>query len=210
MVVVVSATEQPLVVMVVVGEQVVVETIEPSKVIGVGWQRTVTWYAVLSEVQVDEDEDEVVEVDEVDELGSSSGRLSSGVFGLGSGEIKLSKIPLTPLMFFPSSSVFRRFKLSVIQLRALANVSIASPAKSNKPSNSPRFLFEEHPGAELLPNLGKRSLISILIPSMPLIPLIPLMIWVWRGGLGSFSQEVKRGRSFRNSEEMEDMLEVIK
>jgi hypothetical protein len=36
------------------------------------------------------------------------------------------------------------------------------------------------------------------------------MICVWRGGLGSFSQEVKSGRSFRNSEEMDDMLELIK
>jgi hypothetical protein len=193
--------------MVAVGEQVVVETVEPSNVIEVGWQRTVTWYAVVSEVQVDEDDDELVEVDE---LGSSSGELSSGGTGLGSGEINLFKISLTPLIFFPSSSVFRRFKLSVIQLSALVIVSIASPAKSNKLSNSPRFLFEGHPGADPLPSLGKRSLISILIPSMPLIPLIPLMICVWRGGLGSFSQEVKRGRSFRNSEEMEDMLELIK
>lgn len=169
-VVVVPVTEQPLVVIVVRGEQVVVETVEPPVVYTVGMHTSVTRTAVSVSVHDDDElEDELDEelLDELSELFDVSVEESdfeSLLDLLSSSSLRSSVSDVRSVKVGSMPSTSPPVMLPVILSRSSSTqdkVFMASPMKPKRPL----FFFEPHgPPDELPPRSEMRPSTSSLMP----------------------------------------------
>jgi hypothetical protein len=204
-------TEQPLVVIVVEGEHVVVERMEPRVLKIVGTHKTVTRNAVLAAVHEDDEDLELLFEDEVFELlfeddafellfvRSDFELLFDELLSLGSERLSFSDVRSSKAVSIPVTSsetmlFLILFRSSSIQTKELT----ISPRKPNRPL----FLFEPHPeGDESPPKLVIRFSTSF---SRPLtLERVPSL-----SGVGFAFQELMIGMRPTSSEDTEDALDV--